>query len=136
MCNGDILTTLDLKELLKYHKQQGGIATIAMHHREVKINLGVIQSDGRNEITGYLEKPSINYTVSMGLYMFEPKILNYIQPNCYLDFPDLMLKVLAAKEKVYGYPFDGYWQDLGDPDDYQQAQQDFVEMQSQFMVDG
>ena len=136
VCNGDILTTLDLKELLKYHKQQGGIATIAMHHREVKINLGVIQSDGRNEITGYLEKPSINYTVSMGLYMFEPKILNYIQPNCYLDFPDLMLKVLAAKEKVYGYPFDGYWQDLGDPDDYQQAQQDFVEMQSQFMVDG
>lgn len=136
VCNGDILTTLDLKELLKYHKQQGGIATIAMHHREVKINLGVIQSDGRNEITGYLEKPSINYTVSMGLYMFEPKILNYIQPNCYLDFPDLMLKVLAAKEKVYGYPFDGYWQDLGNPDDYQQAQQDFVEMQSQFMVDG
>jgi len=136
VCNGDILTTLDLKELLKYHKRKGGIATIAMHHREVKINLGVIQTNDGHEITGYLEKPSINYTVSMGLYMFEPKILTYIQPNCYLDFPDLMLKVLAAKEKVYGYAFDGYWQDLGDPDDYQQAQQDFVEMQSQFMVDG
>jgi NDP-sugar pyrophosphorylase family protein len=136
VCNGDVLTTLGIKELLKAHRDQGGIATIAMHHRQVKINLGVIQSNEMNEITGYMEKPSMDYMVSMGIYMFEPKVLKYIEPNQYLDFPDLVLKLLAANEKVYGYPFDGYWQDLGDPNDYQQAQQDFVDMQTQFMVDG
>lgn len=133
VCNGDVLTTLNLAELLNFHKQKGGIATIAMHHRQVKINLGVIQLNSDHEITGYVEKPSMDYMVSMGIYMFEPKILEYIQPNSYLDFPDLVLKVLAAKEKIYGYPFEGYWQDLGNPDDYQQAQQDFIEMQSQFL---
>jgi NDP-sugar pyrophosphorylase family protein len=135
VCNGDVLTTLDLKELLKFHREQKGIATIAMHHRNVKINLGVIEMNGGYEIAGYVEKPSMDYMVSMGIYIFEPEILKYIEPNRYLDFPDLVLKVLAAKEKVYGYPFDGYWQDLGNPEDYQQAQQDFTEMQSQFLVD-
>jgi NDP-mannose synthase len=136
VCNGDILTTLDLRELLKFHREQKGIATIAMHHRKVKINLGVIEMNGGYEIAGYVEKPSMDYMVSMGIYMFEPRILEYIEPNQYLDFPDLVLKVLAAKEKVYGFPFDGYWQDLGNPEDYQQAQQDFAEMQSQFLQEG
>jgi NDP-sugar pyrophosphorylase family protein len=136
VCNGDVLTTLDLKELLKFHREQKGIATIAMHHRQVKINLGVIEMNGGFEISGYVEKPSMDYMVSMGIYIFEPRVLRYIEPNRYLDFPDLVLKLLAANEKVYGYPFDGYWQDLGNPEDYQQAQTDFAEMQSQFLVDG
>lgn len=133
VCNGDVLTTLNIRDLLKFHREQGGIATIAMHQRQVKVNLGVIQMGNGNEIMGYIEKPSMDYMVSMGIYMFEPKILKYIQPNIYMDFPDLVLKVLAAKEKVYGYPFDGYWQDLGNPEDYEQAQQDFAEMQAQFL---
>jgi NDP-sugar pyrophosphorylase family protein len=135
VCNGDVLTTLDLKDLLKFHHEQKGIATIAMHHRQVSINLGVIECNDNHEITGYLEKPSIDYMVSMGIYIFEPAVLKYIQPNIYLDFPDLVLKLLAAGEKVFGYQFDGYWQDLGNPDDYQHAQQDFESMQSQFMVE-
>jgi NDP-sugar pyrophosphorylase family protein len=136
VCNGDILTTLDLRKLVKFHKAQGGIATIAMHQRQVKVNLGVIQMGDGNEIIGYVEKPSMDYMVSMGIYMFEPRILKYIEPNHYLDFPDLILRVLAANEKVHGYPFDGYWQDLGNPEDYQLAQQDFTEMQAQFLGEG
>ncbi len=135
VCNGDVLTTLDMKEMRKFHLQQHGAATIAMHHRRVQINYGLIHCDGKSEVTGYSEKPSIDYMVSMGIYIFEPQVLNYIQPNTYLDFPDLVLKLISAGENVYGYQFDGYWQDLGNPDDYQQAQIDFVSMQSQFMVD-
>ena len=131
--NGDVLTTLNLKELVQFHRKQGGIATIAMHHRRIKINLGVIQCNGGHEIMGYEEKPTINYMVSMGIYVFEPAILKYIPENQYLDFPDLVKKLLAAGEKVCGYEFGGYWQDLGNPDDYQQAQQDFGSMQSQFL---
>lgn len=133
--NGDVLTTLELKDLIKFHREQGGIATIAMHHRQVKINLGVIQSNGGHEILGYIEKPTMDYTVSMGVYVFEPEVLKYIPQNEYLDFPDLVQKLLASGEKVYGYRFDGYWQDLGNPEDYQQAQEDFATMHTQFLVE-
>ena len=135
VCNGDVLTTLNCKNLLKFHHEKKGIASIAMHHRQVNINLGVIECNDMHAITGYMEKPSLDYMVSMGIYIFEPTVLNYIQPNIYLDFPDLVLKLLSAGEKVFGYQFDGYWQDLGNPDDYQQAQQDFASMQSQFIMD-
>jgi len=135
VCNGDVLTTLDLKDLLKFHREQGGIATIAMHHRQVKINLGVIQCNGGHEILGYVEKPTMDYTVSMGVYVFEPAVLKYIPKDQYLDFLDLLQKLLTSGEKVYGYRFDGYWQDLGNPDDYQQAQEDFATMHTQFLVE-
>jgi NDP-sugar pyrophosphorylase family protein len=104
-----------------------------MHRRQVKINLGVIQCNGGNEIVGYIEKPTRDYMVSMGVYVFEPQILKYVPCNEYLDFPDLVQKLLASGEKVYGYPFDGYWQDLGNPEDYQQAKLDFGTMQAQFI---
>ncbi len=134
--NGDVMTTLDLGELLAFHKEQGGAATIAVHKRQVKINLGVVQMDGGNDIIGYVEKPTYDYTVSMGIYVFEPRVLHYIPHNEYLDFPDLVLKLIAAGEKVIAYPFDGYWKDLGYADDYKQAAQDFSEMRSQFLPEG
>ena len=131
--NGDVLTTLDLKDLLAFHHAQGGIATIAVHQRQVKIDLGVVQWNGHHTLSGYIEKPTYEYTVSMGIYVFEPRVLEYIPHNQYLDFPDLVLKLLAAGEQVSGYPFDGYWMDLGRPDDYEQAAEDFEKMQSQFL---
>jgi len=134
--NGDVMTNLDLGELFAFHNQQGGAATIAVHNRQVKINLGVVQMDGGNDITGYIEKPSYDYTVSMGIYVFEPRVLQYIPHNEYLDFPDLVLKLIAAGEKVIAYPFDGYWKDLGNADDYEQAAKDFAEMRSQFLPEG
>lgn len=131
--NGDVLTTLDLQELLAFHRSQGGIATIAVHHRQVKIDLGVVQWNRENCISGYIEKPTYDYTVSMGVYVFEPRVMNYIPFNMYLDFPDLVLKLIAAGEKVTGYRFDGYWMDLGRPDDYAQATEDFTNMRTQFL---
>jgi len=131
--NGDVLTTLNLKKLIAFHKQKGGIATIAAHQRQVKIDLGVIQWDGDDRVSGYIEKPTTDYTVSMGMYIFEPRVLEYIPAGQYLDFPDLILKLLANGEKVCGYTFDGYWMDLGRPDDYAQANEDFCNMKKQFL---
>ena len=133
--NGDVLTTLDLSALIAFHRAHGGLATIAVHRRQVKIDLGVVQCNGGNTICGYIEKPTYDYTVSMGLYVFEPRVLEYIPCGQYLDFPDLVLKLLAAGEKVVGYPFGGYWKDLGRPDDYEEAARDFAEMQAQFLPD-
>jgi NDP-sugar pyrophosphorylase family protein len=128
VANGDVLTTLDIRSLIDFHRSSNAIATIAAHTRKVKIDLGVIQTNGSNQVTGYIEKPTYDLYVSMGIYVFEPRLLPYIPYNQYLDFPDLILSLIQAGEKVASYPFDGYWQDLGRPDDYEQAVQEFEKM--------
>jgi len=134
--NGDVMTTLDLGDLFAFHQEQGSAATIAVHNRQVKIELGVVQMNGGNDITGYIEKPTYDYMVSMGIYVFEPRVLQLIPCNEYLDFPDLVHKLIAAGEKVTAYPYDGYWKDLGIASDYAQANQDFIQMRSQFLPEG
>lgn len=134
VCNGDVLTTLRIKDLIAFHQANQATATIAMHRRQVKIDLGVIHCNGGNEIIGYTEKPSYDYLVSMGVYVFEKKALEYIPRGQYLDFPDLIKKMIAAGEKIVGYPFEGYWQDLGRPDDYEQAAKDFDRMRAEFLT--
>jgi len=133
VANGDVLTTLDLNSLVDYHRQRGAIATIATHVRQVKIDLGVIQFNRNNQIVGYIEKPTYDFQVSMGIYVFEPRVLEYIPYQKYLDFPDLVLRLLEAGELVVGYPFSGYWQDLGRPDDYEQAVQEFEALKPQIL---
>lgn len=134
--NGDVLTTLKLNDLLQFHSEQKAAVTIAIHCRKVDIDFGVVQCDGNHQIIGYVEKPSIDYMVSMGIYVFEPRVLSYI-PYCqYLNFPDLVKNLISAGEKVVGYPFKGYWQDLGRPDDYERATLDFDAMRTQFLSEG
>ena len=124
MMNGDVLTTLDFSDLVNYHKRNGAIATIALKKRDVKIDFGVVEIDDGNSIVGYKEKPKIDYLVSMGVYAFEPIVLEYIKPNEYLDFPDLIKKLISNGETVKGYVYDGYWLDIGRPDDYERASRD------------
>ena len=131
--NGDVLTDLDFADLIAFHRQQGGIATIATHKRKVDINLGVVEMNRKKQVVGYLEKPSFNYLVSMGLYVFEPRILDYIPKDEYLDFPDLVQKLIDAGEQVNGYVFKGYWEDLGRPDDYERATADYEKNRYQFL---
>ena len=132
--NGDVLTLLDFNDFIDFHHQQGGICSIAMHKHKVHIDLGVVeQNNGDYVITGYVEKPTLDYRVSMGVYIFEPRVLDYIPKNEYLDFPDLVKTLLANGERVIGYPFNGYWRDLGNPGDYTQACLDFDQMRSQFL---
>lgn len=131
--NGDVLTTLDFRDLVKFHHQSQALVTIAMYNREVKIDLGVLQLNGGHEVVGYIEKPTYGFQVSMGVYVFEPAVLKYIPPEQYFDFPTLILRLIDAGERVVGYPFGGYWQDLGRPDDYEQAILDFESMRDQFL---
>lgn len=135
VANGDLLTLLDINDLISFHKTQGGICTIAMHNRQVNIDLGVIEQNKQDPhaISGYVEKPSLDYKVSMGMYVFEPQVLDYIPKEKYLDFPDLVHKLLDAGERVVGYDYDGYWMDLGNPKDYAQACQDFEQMREKFL---
>lgn len=133
--NGDILSTIDMESLLAYHRQHGAVATIATHRRDIKIDLGVIQCNSQGFVTDYIEKPTYNFYVSMGIYIFEPGVLKHIPYAEYFDFPELVLKLIAEGEQVVSYPFDGYWKDLGRPDDYEQAVVDFEQMRSLFLPD-
>lgn len=133
VANGDVLTTIDLKQLYEFHQASGAAATIAMHRRSVKIDLGVIEMNGDHSIKGYNEKPTLHYDVSMGIYVFEPCVIDYIPHGKYFDFPDLVHTLLAHDAKVCGFPFEGYWQDLGNPDDYEQAVMDFERMRTEFL---
>jgi NDP-mannose synthase len=135
VANGDVLTTLDIASLMAHHRHHGAAVTVATHCRSVHIDLGVIETDSDGRVRGYIEKPTIDYQVSMGINVFEPQVLTYIPHGERLDIPDLILKMVAAGEKVCAYPFDGYWQDLGRPDDYEQANADFDSMREQFLPD-
>jgi NDP-sugar pyrophosphorylase family protein len=124
--NGDLLTDLDFDALVRFHRAQGAILTIATHQREIKIDLGVLEVGADEVVTAYHEKPTHWYRVSMGIYVYEPGILRFIEPGRYLDFPDLVRKLLAEGERVCAYPADCLWLDIGRPDDYARAQEIFA----------
>jgi NDP-sugar pyrophosphorylase family protein len=121
--NADLLTDLDFNALLSFHRRQGAALTIAAHHRRVKIDLGVLERTDDYRVIGYHEKPEYNYKVSMGACVYEPSVLQLIKPGRYLGFPDLVPKLIAAGEKVCAMPCDCLWLDIGQPDDYNRAQE-------------
>jgi NDP-sugar pyrophosphorylase family protein len=131
--NGDVLTTLPLPALIECHRWRGAVATIASSVKKVKIDLGVIGVDGDNLIKGYTEKPTYEFLVSMGIYVFEPKVLSYVGCGERLDFPDLVLRLIAAGERVVSYPYEGYWMDLGRVEDYERAVKDFEALKAEFL---
>jgi len=122
--NGDVLSDIDYKKLINNHKQSGSIATIALVKRSVDIDFGVVELSNSNSIVDYHEKPTIDHPVSMGIYIFEPKIFDYIPEKERFDLPDLVKKLIKNGENVNGYLHDGYWLDIGRPEDYEKACQD------------
>ncbi len=126
--NGDVLTSINFSELVSYHHKMGGVLTIGMFKKRMKIDLGVIETNREGILTGYVEKPHKTYNVSMGVYVYEPRVLEYISPCPYLDFPDLVLELIKNGERVVGYPFEDFWLDIGRHEDYARAQEQFERM--------
>ena len=130
--NGDLLMDIDFQALLAFHREQGAQLTIATYKRKEKIDLGVLEIGEGSQVTGYIEKPTYDYQVSMGVYVYEPTVLELIEPGVYLDFPTLVLRLLEKGGKVCAYPWEGFWLDIGRPDDYAQAQALFAERPEDF----
>lgn len=133
--NGDLLTTMDFGAFLQGHIESGAAVTISAHTREVNIDLGVIEADENNDLVDYIEKPVMKYLVSMGVYAFNRKVVDYIPRNTYFDFPQLILKLRDSGERVRIVPTDAYWLDIGRHDDYEQAQDEFERMRNRFLPD-
>jgi NDP-sugar pyrophosphorylase family protein len=133
--NGDLITNLDYKDILEFHKRQNAIATIGTYQKKLKIDLGIIQNDEDLSIIDYVEKPVYTFKVSMGIYVFHCEVLKYIAPHKYLDFPDLVKRLLADGQKVVSYPFDGYWLDIGNRSDYETAVEEYEAMRERLHLD-
>ena len=133
--NGDILTTLDYHKVIQFHRRKKGSLTIAMSQKKVQVELGVMEFDRAYRLTRYVEKPTLTYSVSMGIYVFEKEVLEWIPSRRYLDFPELVQKLIKEGEKVVCYPSGDFWLDIGRPEDYEEAQKKFHEMRKKLLYE-
>lgn len=122
--NGDVLTDLDFGDVLRRHQQADVPLTIATYARQVNIDFGVLNTD-EGRVVGFAEKPSMDYRVSMGVYGVSRDALAHYTPGLPLGFDELVLDLLKAGTPPQAYEFDGYWLDIGRPDDYDRANAEF-----------
>ena len=133
--NGDILTDLDFRKFHDSHVAADGLFTVSSHRRKQSIDYGVLESDDRQRLVGFREKPVTEYEVSMGIYMVSRKAVDVIPDGRLYGFDNLMHDLIASKREVAVRVFDGYWLDIGRPDDYLQAIEEFEGMKSRLIDD-
>jgi NDP-sugar pyrophosphorylase family protein len=140
LMNGDVLTDPLYEPLLATHRSAGALATVATHPQEVEIDYGVVELgqavDGTRRISAIREKPRHRYQVSMGIYAFEPRVLDYVDRERRMDFPELIERLLEDGQLVASYEHHGYWADIGQVHDLEAAVQEFERDAERFMRGG
>ena len=135
MMNGDILTDLNFGAFYEEHVAANRQFTISSYKRHQLIDYGVLELDENSNLTAFVEKPKKDYEVSMGVYMVNKKVLELIPSGTPYGFDHLMLDMLNHNRSVTVKTFDGYWLDIGRPDDYMQAIEQFETMKDHFIND-
>ena len=125
--NGDIITSLNLRRLVAFHKKMGGIGTIALKKFEVPVPYGHIELDANSNIQKFTEKPTFSFFANAGVYVFEPKIFRYIPDDRVVSlekqtFPTL----LANSERLNGYLEEAYWADIGTVTDFERVDKELL----------
>lgn len=131
--NGDVLTDLNFAQFFDYHVAARNLFTISSKTREHVIDYGVLEANERGLLCGFREKPKVSYRVSMGVYMVNRQAMEFIPQGQSYGFDNLMLDLLAANRPAAVRTHDGYWLDIGRPDDYTQAIDEFEGMKSRFL---
>ena len=121
--NGDILTDVDFRAMLRYHREHDAEMTVAARSYEVEVPYGIVESEGVR-VTAIAEKPSVRYFVNAGIYLLEPNLCRYVPRGERHDMPDLVNRLVAEGHRVVTFPVVEYWLDIGAPGDYEQAQRD------------
>jgi NDP-sugar pyrophosphorylase family protein len=134
--NGDILTTIDFAALVEHNRSSGAIATVALKERSVDVQYGVVHTDDEGRVVRLEEKPQLRFRVSMGIYAMRPEICDLIAPGERIDFPDLLLRAIERGHEVQTFPFEGYWRDIGNREDYETAIEDFDADPARFLGEG
>jgi len=121
--NGDIFTDLDLGDMLTFHRRKRAKATIALTWVDNPCAFGVVETEGDGRVRRFTEKPSPDRVttnwINAGIYILEPEVLRYVpEASHYMFERGLFPRLLELDEPVYGYPFSGYWLDMGTPEKY------------------
>jgi NDP-sugar pyrophosphorylase family protein len=131
--NGDTLTDLNYRDLYNRHIQEDNIMTLATKNRSVKIDYGVIRDDKNKMLNSYIEKPRINYLVSIGVAVMSKKTLGLIPEGKHYDLPDLVNAMIRRRMPIRCYHFKGFWLDIGRPEDYRLAVEQFRGNKKRFL---
>jgi len=139
--SGDALCDLDLSALVAFHKERGAAVTIGLKSVENPLEFGIVVTDEEGRIERFLEKPSwsqvFSDTINTGIYVLEPEVLRHVPTDRSYDFSkELFPYLLEMGRPLYGYVMDGYWQDVGDLDQYRQANFDALEQNVQLTIPG
>lgn len=130
--NGDVLTDLDFTSFENYHILNRNNFTIAAHRRVEMIDYGVLGTNKDNRLIRFDEKPSSEFLVSMGIYMVNKKVVTLVPENTFFGFDHLMKKLIEKSAYPSVYEYNGYWLDIGRPDDYEKATHDLKEKTLEF----
>ncbi|MDD5680405.1 MAG: sugar phosphate nucleotidyltransferase [Candidatus Omnitrophica bacterium] len=131
--NGDVMTNLDFSKLIAYHKDGGQIATVVSFRKKVSVDLGVLETGKGGLVKRYIEKPTLKYDVSAGIYVFKKKVLAYVNKGRRMDLPDLVMRLVKEGESVRTYNHSGLWYDIGTPSDYEEATIKFMRNSKLFL---
>lgn len=139
--SGDALTDFDLTAAIKFHRQKKADATLILTRVTNPLEFGMVFTDSDGKITRFLEKPSwgevFTDTINCGIYIIEPHVLKLLEPRQATDFSqDLFPLMLEKGMGLYGYIADGYWCDVGSPEQYRQAHLDLLEGKVQHQPPG
>jgi dTDP-glucose pyrophosphorylase/CBS domain-containing protein len=121
--NGDILTHVDFRTMLDYHRAHKACLTVGVRQYELQVPYGVLECSGA-KVCKVSEKPQLNFLVNAGIYLIEPEALEYIPRGRNFDMPDLIQSLIGDKRTVVSFPILEYWLDVGRPADYATAQED------------
>lgn len=130
--NCDVLTTLDFKELANFHGEDDSYLTVASQRKTVPFSLGVLETE-EDRVIQFLEKPQHSALVSMGIYMMSPEVQGYIPKNQFFDVPDLINTLLQDGKVVRHFLNESYWIDIGKPDDFKRASDEFDQMKEHLL---
>lgn len=118
--NGDLLTDLNLQDLINFHSEHKVFATMCVREYEFSVPYGIVKTkDGK--IEGIDEKPVQKFFVNAGIYLFEPGVLKLVPKNTYFDMPDLFKSIIDNSHNTAVFPIREYWMDIGRIDDYERA---------------
>jgi NDP-mannose synthase len=124
--NGDVLSAIDFADLYRAHRQRANDMTLVVHRLHARISYGVVAVEGADRIASIQEKPRLPVDVAAGIYVADPGIRRFIESGTPLDMPELIRRLVAGRQVVGAYRFDGPWHDIGDHGSYRAAQHQFT----------
>ncbi len=139
--SGDALTDFDLTDLVRFHKEKGGLVTVCLTRVPNPLEFGITIVDEEGRVERFLEKPTwgqvFSDTVNTGIYVMEPEVFDYVEADTSVDWSgDVFPQLMKDGKPIFGYVAEGYWEDVGTHESYVKAQADVLEGHVDVEIDG